>query len=581
MVYTKEVTNYISSVNQVFDEISLKEFVPLGPIYGTMDFHSACDNLIRMRMANYWVNPANAAIDPAKRRESSVANVLAFDKAGFLFEPWTLSQEQRSALHCVQKILADAVKGFRFDPTLLRMPSGESNISSRGDVSVYAKLKDVSQWCVTADSFDLACTVVYNSPGLKRAARHHIGVLSNEERSRLYSAFSDYSDVGYRVFRECFLQVVTIVEGSRIETVPKDNDVDRVISCEPFLNMIVQSVIEEGIRAVIRTKFGYDLDTLADEHKALVVDTSFATIDLKNASNSNWLSVIDYLYPERFRRFLHASRSPSGTFNGQSHDWTMVSPMGNGFTFGLMTLTLLAIGKSITSDVSVFGDDILIKQPHAGSMIDLCKLCGFEVNDKKTFISGAFRETCGGFSSHGQRITSFKFNRATDVVTANVLVNKVYILMKMNPLIHWLRLLWRRLLKLVPALFLEFRDISSPEGRFVVVNNDNLLLRLRRACASYKKFRTTWLSSRKVKLFAHQNRYAIEQLSPVCYATHSTIPYKWKRAPVHNIKGVLISFYLFNGRVSTPTVRSSSARVSYEVVVSSRWTANSSILADG
>lgn len=565
----KEIETYISKVNQVFDDLS-SVYTPLGPVYGTMTAHCATENLIQMRMKHYWVNPKLATIEPAKRKEQSIANMMDYDKTGFLFEPWTLDSNQRSQLHQLKAKLNQVLSTFRFKPENLRMPSGETSVSARGDVSLYAKLRDISQWSVTADCFDLACTVIYNVPGLKRSAKAHIGELSDEERTRLYFAYGDYSDVGFRVFRELLLEIVTIVDGSRIETVPKDNDTDRVISCEPMLNMIVQSVIEEGLRDVIKQHFGYDLDTLADAHKACVTDLALSTIDLKNASNSNWLSVIDWCYPHRVATLINKSRSPYGFHNEHRHTFNMVSPMGNGFTFGLMTLTLLCAGRVITDTVSVFGDDILIDQPSASLMIEFIRTLGFQVNESKTFITGSFRETCGGFSTHGQRITSFKFERAQNVVEANVLVNKVFILMMKNPLIYWLRELWRSLLKHVPAMLLEYGNVMSPEGRFVCVNTRNLLLRLRRASAVYETFRTQWLKKSHVKGFAHQNRYEIHELSPVVYVTLKAQSYKWKKAPSWNIKDHMLSYYLFQGRMGIPTVRTSQADVSQKVMYSSR-----------
>lgn len=570
MVCTKEeIFSYVASVNQVFDDIP-SSYVKLGPVYGAMSASVATENLIRMRMKHYWVDPKLAIIEPSERKANSIKAMMDYDQTGFLFDPFTLGTKQRGQLHQLKALLEKVLSTFRFKPENLRVPSGETCVSAFGDVSLYAKLRDVSQWCVTADCFDLACTVIYNVPGLKRSARLHIGELSDEERSRLYFAFGDYSDAGFRIFRELLLGFVTIVEGSRIETVPKDNDVDRVISCEPMLNMIVQSVIEEGLRDVIKEHFGYDLDTLADDHKECVTNLALSTIDLKNASNSNWLSVVNWCYPSRVTKLINKSRSPFGFHGDTKHSFNMVAPMGNGFTFGLMTLTLLCAGRVLTDTLSVFGDDILIDQPSALSMIEFIQVLGFQVNEDKTFVTGSFRETCGGFSTHGQRITSFKFERAQNVVEANVLVNKVYILMKMNPLVYWLRELWRTLLKRVPALLLEYGDIDRPEGRFVGVNSRNLLLRLRRACAAYESFRNIWLKKSHVTEFARINRYEKHNLSPAVYVTLETATYKWKRTPDYNIKGHLLSYYLFQGRMCKPTVRVSLANVSQKVVFSSR-----------
>jgi len=81
------------------------------------------------------------------------------------------------------------------------------------------------------------------------------------------------------------------------------------------------------------------------------------------------------------------------------------SSMGNGFTFELETLIFYVIADYATSvavddgaymPTRVFGDDILCDSRGADNVIALLRFLGFRLNDDKSFVGGAFKESCGG-----------------------------------------------------------------------------------------------------------------------------------------------------------------------------------------
>lgn len=560
----KDLDEYTNSVNRVLtDFIGKLNPIPLGPEYTHFTtFEEAQENLLYYRMKKKWGAPDAAAQE--RVRIKSVLDVFESDKEGPSFSKDVYFANcdplVRKVLYETRLTIANALrKHYRFEPSLLRMPSGESDRSKQGDVSVYAKLRDVKEWRVTAECVDLFCLTVYSVPGLKAVARKHIGKVTKDEHKRLYACHSDSGNCGYYIFRELLLsEVLTIVPGSRIETVPKELDKLRVISCEPFGNMIVQSVQEEGIRRVIRKEFGIDLNTSADIHKQLVQDLDNATIDLRNASNSNFLCWIRWFYPEYFTRGLEKSRSPVAVFKGNDetieHHWNMVSPMGNGFTFGLMTFTLLCISRWFDDFAHVFGDDIIVHCDVAQPLIEVLDFIGFKVNDEKTFIRGSFRESCGAFTFEGKPLESFNFEWASNACEAHTLVNKVLLLADATKYELLLELA-QSLTALVPALCrkvttrprLESRWVCVPRSKFRQKRKDPLVAIL------FKN-----LSQRRdLRLFCKRNQIAMYDLDTYATCTLENATYK-VRLPTHNANAFWTAYWLFSGRCSTPHLKESS-----------------------
>jgi hypothetical protein len=84
--------------------------------------------------------------------------------------------------------------------------------------------------------------------------------------------------------------------------------------------------------------------------------------------------------------------------------------MGNGFTFELESLIFasLAFAAGAGDDgrtFTVFGDDIIVQTDVAAEVLALLRYCGFETNDRKTFVKGPFRESCGGDYFNGVLVT--------------------------------------------------------------------------------------------------------------------------------------------------------------------------------
>lgn len=195
-----------------------------------------------------------------------------------------------------------------------------------------------------------------------------------------------------------------VVRGNHFFTVPKDAIKDRSCGKEPSLNVAYQLALGRAIRSRLR-KFGYDLDRLQDTHRALAREGSrtgrLATIDLSAASDCMSTSLVRMLMPPEWHRQLSMLRSPFTEVKGDWRRLEKFSSMGNGYTFELETLIFLAISLALTGEwdtkeVSVFGDDIIVPTRHGSGIVAALKFFGFETNLRKTFLTGSFRESCGG-----------------------------------------------------------------------------------------------------------------------------------------------------------------------------------------
>lgn len=203
--------------------------------------------------------------------------------------------------------------------------------------------------------------------------------------------------------------LVTIVRGNRFVTVPKDATKDRGIAVEPSVNVFYQLALGKALRRRLR-RCGIDLDDGQDQHRLMACAASrqgnMATIDLSSASDTVCRNLVKLLLPEDWFWALDMLRSPTTQLGGRTYRLEKFSSMGNGFTFELETLIFLSLAIEACrlcgvaplpgTNVLVYGDDIILPSECADTLLALLRFCGFTPNGRKTFVSGAFRESCGG-----------------------------------------------------------------------------------------------------------------------------------------------------------------------------------------
>lgn len=217
-----------------------------------------------------------------------------------------------------------------------------------------------------------------------------------------------------------------MVNWDKVTTVPKTALSDRTIGVGPPFAVYLQLGIGQMIRIDLR-RIGIDLNT-QEWNKWLALDSSKddsdATIDLTNASELNSRGLIQAIFlgePEKYPHLttwfqvLDNCRMKFAKFPGDRvprllHKW---SAMGNGYTFELETLVFWAIASTVCDREggkvsAVYGDDIIVSKHAAHKVMEALEGFGFQVNTRKTFTSGAFRESCGMNAWYGNELHAYR-----------------------------------------------------------------------------------------------------------------------------------------------------------------------------
>nr|WKV33814.1 MAG: RNA-dependent RNA polymerase [Riboviria sp.] len=559
----KDEVKFIDAVNHEILQLTQLQHVPLGPTYKTLTGSEVRENLTIHRMCKKFERPELR--DANDRKIRSISDVLRHDSQGLPFYG-TFSPHASVTCPEVKKVLykarvslqANIHKYFRIDPEMLMFPSGETLVSAHKKVDLQYKLHNLSQWCITQDALPFFYKLAHKHRALKKMVKQHwynkvrydFGpTRQSDVRRRERDLWFTYGTPS-SVFNAKVDLIVTIVEGARFSTVSKNNEMDRVIECEAMLNMICQRVIAFGIQRVLRLGYGIIVTIGQDIHKALIqgpVDTT----DLRNASNSIWLQVCDFfLGGTELGRLVHKTRSPQVDVDDVTYLLNMVAPMGNGFTFELMTLLLLAICREVDENATVYGDDIIT---HKGTDLVHASLLaiGVNLNTEKTFVDSPFRESCGGFYHDDiGYIESFEFEWAEDLYDAIVLVNKMKIILgNLQQHERVVSEAYHRLLRLAPSLCLvpgTPRRDTLDEGVFVSKTflrkvHSNLDPALR---AEIAPARTSIVS----RFHLHK-----EFVFPCVKVEKKNV--KRCNAPLHVRDASWLYYYLYNGRRLNPEKR--------------------------
>lgn len=196
----------------------------------------------------------------------------------------------------------------------------------------------------------------------------------------------------------------TFQVGNKVITVPKDAKSNRVIAIEPGINLWFQMAVGKMIARRLR-RSGVDLRYQSRNQQLArkgSIDSRLATVDLSSASDSISSSVVEALLPPRWFHLMDACRSHYGVQSSQSRKWEKFSSMGNGFTFQLESLIFFAVAKSCaeylhvdTSDVSAYGDDVILPTVCFELFAEMMDFYGFRINRKKSHYDSYFRESCG------------------------------------------------------------------------------------------------------------------------------------------------------------------------------------------
>lgn len=316
-------------------------------------------------------------------------------------------------------------------------------------------------------------------------------------------------------------------EGNTVTTVPKNSKIDRVIAIEPGINLWFQ----KGIGKMLRSRLLKWNVNLNDQSVNQILSKrgsqsgALATVDFSSASDTIAFRLVEYLLPTRWFSVLNASRSSSGSIDGSTFVWEKFSSMGNGFTFELESLIFFAAALAVAevqgvnpSEISVYGDDVIIPSSIFISYGNFCDFLGFTVNSEKSFSSGSFRESCGAHWFAGIDVKPlFLKERLNHVSDVQKLANSIRrIAHRRNNFYGCDRRFlhcWRYLSDRIPG---ALRRLKIPEG----FGDGGLLSNFDEACPSRLKhqlegFRTLHASEIGKKIKAEHHGLLLAQLHAV------------------------------------------------------------------
>jgi hypothetical protein len=214
-----------------------------------------------------------------------------------------------------------------------------------------------------------------------------------------------------------------VIRGSKLDFVPKNEDTVRTIAIEPSGQMALQLAAGRYLEGAL-SYIGLNISTQQPKNKALAqygsISNSLATIDMKSASDMISIDLVRRLMPDKWVELLLTLRSREILLpSGEWLEMHMISTMGNGFTFPLMTLIICALiygyrcqhgGPSLYLDWSktcVFGDDVIVPRDEYLGVCEVLTTAGFVINTDKSYCDGPFRESCGGDYYYGVDVTPF------------------------------------------------------------------------------------------------------------------------------------------------------------------------------
>jgi len=222
---------------------------------------------------------------------------------------------------------------------------------------------------------------------------------------------------------------------SKLIAVPKTLKGPRLIASEPSQNQWIQQLMLKQINSKVKVNkyLNKAIKFESQEQNASLALTSshsgsHATIDLSSASDRFSLWTLERMFrknPTFLERF-HACRT-SVIKNEIDDNFDVLTlkkafSQGNALTFPVQSIgyTIICIAavletrnlratprniENVGSQVSVYGDDMIVPIDSFDSVCTLLEAVGLKVNPDKTFQRGKFRESCGTDAFDGVIVT--------------------------------------------------------------------------------------------------------------------------------------------------------------------------------
>lgn len=231
------------------------------------------------------------------------------------------------------------------------------------------------------------------------------------------------------------------LESAKLISVLKNSTSRRTITIEPMLNQFLQQGLSSRLKSAIdscRVLSNSIALTHQEYNQKLALEGSlydnWATIDLKSASDlmsQKLVKLVFGQFPDFYQRMMDCrspiveepSKAPLtlGKFAG----------MGNALTFPVQSVCFAVVCIAAILDyqgfapsywnvrrasrcVRVYGDDIIVHREHAQQVVSWLTTVGLRVNEKKSFLVGNFKESCGVEAYRGVDITPLYLRHRPD-----------------------------------------------------------------------------------------------------------------------------------------------------------------------
>lgn len=274
-------------------------------------------------------------------------------------------------------------------------------------------------------------------------------------------------------------RAIEVVDSDKITFTPKDCQTDRPIAVGASLNIFLQLGVKADLERCLQN-FGIDLtdQTKNQEYARLgslwhlrngtLNENQFSTVDLASASDTISYEFVKRLLPAEWFAFLSDLRHATGVLpDGSTWEYEKFSAMGNGFTFPLESLVFFCVCKaasehngivSTPNDITIFGDDIIVRHRAIPFVLDALNWSGFEVNSAKSFLSGPFKESCGADFYNGVNVRPFYLKRVIrtreDIYfVANSLMK---LLVSSEMATPWIHSMYDYLVNLIPSQYRSY-----------------------------------------------------------------------------------------------------------------------------
>lgn len=240
----------------------------------------------------------------------------------------------------------------------------------------------------------------------------------------------------YQVFGKCpndTHEVPWRESPSQLHMVPKTLKGPRIIAAEPVAHQWCQGLTLNFLEFEFTRLFDGDFIDLRAQHKSggLVLqaskDGSLATVDLSDASDRLSCFVVERVFrrnPALLRAF-HSARTRYVRLDAKRNEFLQFkkfASQGTGVTFPVQSIVFLCCAiaascrgritwanvRKLRRTVRVYGDDIIIPVHGYDGLRMLLETLGLKVNERKSFATGEFRESCGTDGFRGYNITPCK-----------------------------------------------------------------------------------------------------------------------------------------------------------------------------